>query len=150
MADNLINTSELVEKTLDTPQEGGFSTPDQPDSENVGKFEDLVSGKVTPEEATPKEAQAIEVFDPVNATQYAEAPAMTIGDKVLRGMQGLREQVEMKSDAVQMSLQPGESLNMREMFQTQMAMTNLMVTEDYIGKIVSKSTQTFDTLLRNQ
>ncbi|WP_373690979.1 type III secretion system inner rod subunit SctI [Endozoicomonas sp. SESOKO4] len=41
-------------------------------------------------------------------------------------------------------------MTMQDMFKTQMAMTNLMVTEDYIGKIVSKSTQTFDTLLRNQ
>ena len=146
MADNLINTSDLIEKTLDTPQEGGgFSTPDQPDADNVGKFEDLVSGQPGAENA-----QAADIAAPVNATQASDAPAMTLGDKVLQGMQGLREQVEMKSDAVKMHLQPGESLNMRQMFETQMAMTNLMVTEDYIGKIVSKSTQTFDTLLRNQ
>ena len=145
MADNLINTSDLVEKTLDTPQEGGFSTPDQPDAENVDKFEDLVSGQPAAEEA-----QTVDLAAPVNNTQQADAPALTLGDKVLQGMQGLREQVEMKSDAVKTHLQSGDTLDMRQMFQTQMAMTNLMVTEDYIGKIVSKSTQTFDTLLRNQ
>ena len=144
MADNLINTSDLVEKTLDTPQEGGFSQPDQPDSDNVGRFEELVSGQ-----GGKDDLQASELTT-VNATEQAEGPALTLGDKVLQGMQGLREQVEMKSDMVKMQLQPGESLNMLQMFSTQMAMTNLMVTEDYIGKIVSKSTQTFDTLLRNQ
>ena len=144
MADNLINTSDLVEKTLDQPQDGGFGTPDQPDSESVGRFEDLVSAKPDAPEAIPQD------IPPVNETQQAEAPALTLGDKILQGMQGLREQVEMKSDMVKANLEPGEALNMKEMFQTQMAMTNLMVTEDYIGKIVSKSTQTFDTLLRNQ
>ena len=143
MADNLINTSDLVEKTLDKSQEGGFGTPEQPDSESVGRFEDLVSAKAEAPEAIPQDL-------PVNETQQAEAPALTLGDKILQGMQGLRDQVEMKSDMVKANLEPGESLNMKEMFQTQMAMTNLMVTEDYIGKIVSKSTQTFDTLLRNQ
>ena len=144
MADNLINTSDLVEKALDKPQEGGFDTPDQPNSESVERFEDLVSAKTDAPEVAPTD------LPPVNETKPVEAPALTLGDKILQGMQGLRDQVEMKSDMVKASLGPGETLNMKEMFQTQMAMTNLMVTEDYIGKIVSKSTQTFDTLLRNQ
>ncbi|OED44869.1 hypothetical protein ACH42_06435 [Endozoicomonas sp. (ex Bugula neritina AB1)] len=146
MADNLINTSDLVEKTLDTPQEGGFSNPEQPDAEAVGKFEDLVS-----DQPGVKGIQTEDLSVSLDAAQKTNASALTLGDKVLQGMQGLREHVEMKSDAVKMQLQPSdESLSMRQMFQTQMAMTNLMVTEDYIGKIVSKSTQTFDTLLRNQ
>ena len=144
MADNLINTSDLVEKTLDKPQDGGFGTPDQPDSDAVTRFEDLVSESPGAPEAVSSD------LPPVNETQAVETPALTLGDKILQGMQGLRDQVEMKSDMVKANLEPGEALNMKEMFQTQMAMTNLMVTEDYIGKIVSKSTQTFDTLLRNQ
>lgn len=145
MADNLINTNDLVEKTLDTPQEGGFSNPDQPDADNIGKFEDLVS-----EKAVTKDAQQVDLAASVNATQPVAGAELTLGDKVLQGMQGLREHVEMKSARVKQELSTEESMSMREMFRTQMAMTNLMVTEDYIGKIVSKSTQTFDTLLRNQ
>ncbi len=144
MADNFINTSELVEKTLDTPQEGGFSTPEEPDAEAAGRFEDLLTEQNPAEINEPLELEAI------NVTQEAESGALTLGDKVLQGMQGLREQVESKADMVKLHLEPGEAMNMKDMFQTQMAMTNLMVTEDYIGKIVSKSTQTFDTLLRNQ
>lgn len=144
MADKLINTNDLVEKTLDKPQDGGFGTPDQPDSNSVVRFEDLISAKPDAPEAVPAD------LPPVKETRQADAPALTLGDKILQGMQGLRDHVEMKSDRVNDSLQSGETLNMREMFRTQMAMTNLMVTEDYIGKIVSKSTQTFDTLLRNQ
>ena len=144
MADKLINTSDLVEKSLeslDKSGDGGLSPQDQPESDVIDRFENLVSGKA---EASPEEKAS------VNQTIETEAPALTLGDKVLQGMQGLRDQVEMKSDLVKMHMAPGEAMDMREMFQTQMAMTNLMVTEDYIGKIVSKSTQTFDTLLRNQ
>ncbi len=144
MADNLINTNNLVEKSLDTSRDEGFANPGQPNADNVGKFEDLVSGQ--PEATEALQAEAITV----NATQQSEAAGMTLGDKVLRGMQGLREHVELKSGLVKKQLEPGEEMSIRDMFQTQMTMTNLMITEDYIGKIVSKSTQTFDTLLRNQ
>ncbi|MDP0560999.1 MAG: EscI/YscI/HrpB family type III secretion system inner rod protein [Candidatus Endonucleobacter sp. (ex Gigantidas childressi)] len=75
----------------------------------------------------------------------------TLGDKILKGMQGIREQVENGAREVELNLQPkNEVMSMREMFDTQWAMTNLMITEDFIGKIVSKGTQAFDTLLRNQ
>ena len=145
MPDKLTNTNDLVDKTLDTSQEEGFSTLEQPDSDVVERFEGLVSSPAE-KTATPESA-------PVNNIEAIEQPGLTLGDKVLQGMQGLRDQIEMKADFVKASIGPkdaGEALDMRKMFETQLAMTNLMVTEDYIGKIVSKSTQTFDTLLRNQ
>ncbi|PJE79767.1 hypothetical protein CI610_01269 [invertebrate metagenome] len=75
----------------------------------------------------------------------------TMGDKILQGFQNVRDHVEKGAQEVGSHLSPaGETMSMREMFQTQMAMTNLMITEDYIGKVVSKGTQAFDSLLRNQ
>ncbi|WP_330924630.1 type III secretion system inner rod subunit SctI [Candidatus Sororendozoicomonas aggregata] len=75
----------------------------------------------------------------------------TLGDRILRGMQGVREHVEQRAKEVEAALEPaGQTLSMREMFQTQWTLSNLMLTEDYIGKVVSKGTQAFDTLLRNQ
>ena len=143
MAENLVNSGGEIEKALGAPQEGGLAKPEVDDS-NVDKFESLLS------ELGKGGAQNLEA---VEAVEKAGGAPMTLGDKVLQGMQGLREQIEMKSDAVKQQIQPvkpGESMSMMEMFQTQMAMNNLMVTEDYVGKIVSKSTQTFDTLLKNQ
>ena len=79
------------------------------------------------------------------------AQAGTLGDKILRGMQTIREQVEQGARQVESNIDPArEAMSMREMFETQWTMTNLMLTEDYIGKVVSKGTQAFDTLLRNQ
>ena len=136
MADNMINTGDLANKALEKTQEG-FAKPDQPDAEAAGRFADLVSSQQTD-------------VNPMRAAASPDTPGMTLGDKVLQGMQGLRDHVQSRSDIVQNHLKPGETMGMQDMFKTQMAMTNLMITEDYIGKIVSKSTQTFDTLLRNQ
>ena len=81
----------------------------------------------------------------------AEPGSGTLGDKILRGMQGVREHVEESAKDVQAALDPArETMSMREMFNTQWTLSNLMLTEDYIGKVVSKGTQAFDTLLRNQ
>ena len=75
----------------------------------------------------------------------------TLGDRILRGMQSVRERVEDGARQVESHIDPArETMSMREMFQTQWTMTNLLITEDYIGKVVSKGTQAFDTLLRNQ
>ncbi|MDD7805825.1 MAG: EscI/YscI/HrpB family type III secretion system inner rod protein [Endozoicomonas sp. (ex Botrylloides leachii)] len=77
--------------------------------------------------------------------------AGTLGDKILQGMQNIREHVENGARQVEANLDPArETMSMREMFETQWTMSKLMITEDYIGKIVSKGTQAFDTLLRNQ
>lgn len=145
MADNIINTGGLADKALEKSQEV-FSSPDQPEEEAAGRFANLVSGQTQ----TPDELALAENFKPLEVTATQDAPALTLGDRVLQGMQGLRDHIESRADMVKMNLAPGEAMSMKDMFSTQLAMTNLMVTEDYIGKIVSKSTQTFDTLLRNQ
>ena len=136
MADNMIKTGDLADKALEKTQEG-FAKSDQPDDDAAGRFAQLVSGQQAD-------------FNPMQVAASPDMPGLTLGDKVLQGMQGLRDHVQSRSDIVQNHLKPGEAMGMQDMFRTQMALTNLMITEDYIGKIVSKSTQTFDTLLRNQ
>ncbi|WP_257294748.1 EscI/YscI/HrpB family type III secretion system inner rod protein [Endozoicomonas sp. YOMI1] len=142
MADNIIKTGNLADKALEKTQEG-FANPNQPEDGAAGRFAQLVG-------QSPDGASQAANVKPIDVTANPDAPALTLGDKVLQGMQGLRNHVEGRADLVKQHLAPGEAMGMKDMFKTQMAMTNLMITEDYIGKIVSKSTQTFDTLLRNQ
>ncbi|WP_257266567.1 EscI/YscI/HrpB family type III secretion system inner rod protein [Endozoicomonas sp. ONNA2] len=142
MANNIIKTGDLADKALEKTQEG-FANPDQPEAGAAGRFAELVGQK-------PDENIQVANINPIEVSANRDAPALTLGDKVLQGMQGLRDHVESRADLVKQHLVPGEAMGMQDMFRTQMAMTNLMITEDYIGKIVSKSTQTFDTLLRNQ
>ena len=144
MADNFIKTGDFTDKALEKSQEG-FNNQEQPEESAVGRFAELVSASVK----RPEEVNASNSISE-DSTYNSNGPGLTLGDKILKGMQGLRDHVESRSDLVKMHLEPGEAMGMKEMFKTQLAVTNLMITEDYIGKIVSKSTQTFDTLLRNQ
>ena len=139
MAENIINSGGLTEKALESAET--FAVPEEADPEAAKRFGSLLTGESTPMPG---------VEEGVVPVQQGNGEALTLGDKILHGMQGIREQIEGGAEKVKVHLQKDEVLGMREMFQTQVAMTNLMVTEDYIGKIVSKSTQTFDTLLRNQ
>ena len=146
MAENITNSSQLAEKALESLEPA--ASPDQADASAAEKFGELLS------QNPGKNANGQNVLaEGVGQTPPVDGDALTLGDKILRGMQGLRDHVEAGRADVQSAMTPpqeGEVMNMQQMFKTQMAMTNLMVTEDYIGKIVSKSTQTFDTLLKNQ
>ena len=146
MAENITNSSQLAEKALESLEP--TASPDQADASAAEKFGELLS------QSPEKNVNGQNVLaEGVEQTTPVEGDALTLGDKILRGMQGLRDHVEAGRADVQSAMTPpqeGEVMNMQQMFKTQMAMTNLMVTEDYIGKIVSKSTQTFDTLLKNQ
>ena len=137
MAENIINSDGLADKALEAAETN--LTPEAADAEAAEKFGSLLSG-----DGQQPLGEAIFSSEPVGGE------ALTLGDKILRGMQGLKDHVDAGRDDLVTNFQGDEVLSMRDMFKTQMAMTNLMVTEDYIGKIVSKSTQTFDTLLRNQ
>ena len=139
MAENIINSEGLTEKALESAED--FASPEQADPEAAKRFGSLLNGE---------NAESPVLQDTIAPVGDSSGEALTLGDKILQGMQGLREHMDGGAEQVKRYLGKDEALSMREMFQTQMAMTNLMVTEDYVGKIVSKSTQTFDTLLRNQ
>ena len=147
MAENITNSSKVAERALESLEP--TASPEQAEAGTVERFGELLSG-----ENQGRNASTQNVFaESVGQVPPTDGEALTLGDKILRGMQGLRDHVEAGRDQVQAAMTPpdeGEVISMQQMFKTQMAMTNLMVTEDYIGKIVSKSTQTFDTLLRNQ
>lgn len=147
MAENITNAGKFAEKALESLEPK--SSPEEADASAAERFGELLSEQKSGGNSVGQNALAS------GAEQVApvDGEALTLGDKILRGMQGLKDHVENGKAQVQEALMPpegGDVMNMQQMFKTQMAMTNLMVTEDYIGKIVSKSTQTFDTLLRNQ
>ena len=147
MAENITNSSQIAEKALESLEP--TAAPEEAEAGAAERFGELMSGQ-----NQGKDAFAEDVFaERADHIPAVDGEVLTLGDKILRGMQGLKDHVEAGRDQVQAAMAPpndGEVMNMQQMFKTQMAMTNLMVTEDYIGKIVSKSTQTFDTLLRNQ
>ena len=83
------------------------------------------------------------------AVQLKESPA-NVGDKILNAFQGVKDSIDTQHTKVDQLLNKDEALSMRDMFKTQKAMSNLMMTQDLIGKVVGKSTQSLETLMKQQ
>ena len=101
------------------------------------KFQELISTKS--ESNTP----------PALITEKAPED-LTLGDKVLQRIHGIGSNFENQADAMRVNITSHETMDIKTMFKTQLAMSNLLITQDYTAKIVSKGTQAFDTLLKNQ
>ncbi|MCL6270559.1 EscI/YscI/HrpB family type III secretion system inner rod protein [Sansalvadorimonas sp. 2012CJ34-2] len=81
--------------------------------------------------------------------QLKEAPN-NLGDKILNAFQGMKDNIDTSNKKVDKMLNTDEIMSMQDMFKTQKAMTNLMMTQDLIGKVVGKGTQTVETMMKQQ
>jgi hypothetical protein len=88
----------------------------------------------------------------IQANRLTEKPpeSLTLGDKVLQGIHSIGTNIENQSKVMKMNLTSDDIMSTKTMFQTQFAMSKLMITQDFTAKVVSKGTQAFDTLLKNQ
>jgi hypothetical protein len=88
----------------------------------------------------------------IQANLLTEKPpeSLTLGDKVLQGIHSIGTNIENQSKVMKMNLTSDDIMSTKTMFQTQFAMSKLMITQDFTAKVVSKGTQAFDTLLKNQ
>ena len=80
---------------------------------------------------------------------FKEAPS-NAGDKILNAFQGMKGNIDTQHAKVDKLLNSDEIMSMKDMFKTQRAMTNLTMTQDLIGKVVGKSTQTLETMMKQQ
>ena len=78
-----------------------------------------------------------------------EAPT-NLGDKILNSFQGMKDNMDAGHQKIDKMLGNDEIMSMQDMFKTQKAMTNLMMTQDLIGKVVGKATQTVETMMKQQ
>lgn len=80
---------------------------------------------------------------------FKEAPA-NAGDKILNAFMGMKDNIETRHDKVNKLLSGEGFMSMKDMINSQRAITNLTLTEDLIAKIVGKATQNIDTLMKQQ
>ena len=114
---------------------------DRPDDKDADNFSALLEQEGIKNESTTN-VQGGEV-------PLKEAPE-NLGDKILNAFQGMKENIDTRHQKIDNMLGSDEILSMQDMFKTQKAMTNLMMTEDLIGKVVGKATQTVETLMKQQ
>ncbi len=114
---------------------------DLPDAEKAKEFDNLLSN------ADNKQA--------ANNTQQVQVKLNTntresIGDKILNTFQNIKTDIDQRHTDINNKLNNSESISMKDMLQTQRAIANLTLTEDIIAKIVGKTTQNIDTLMKQQ
>lgn len=80
---------------------------------------------------------------------FKQAPS-NAGDKILNAFQGMKDNIDTQHAKVDKLLNSDEIMSMKDMFKTQKAMTNLTMTQDLMGKVVGKSTQTLETMMKQQ
>ncbi|WP_281646118.1 EscI/YscI/HrpB family type III secretion system inner rod protein [Parendozoicomonas sp. Alg238-R29] len=135
------NVGSVTEKALkkqDQQQlEKLLDKPDDRDAENFN---------AQMESGLKNESQTSVQGGPVELKQAPE----NLGDRILNGFQGLKENIDSRHQKIDNMLSSDEALSMQDMFKTQKAMTNLMMTEDLIGKVVGKATQTLETMMKQQ
>ncbi len=73
-----------------------------------------------------------------------------IGDKILNGIQGIKSNIDSQNSKVNDLLSNSDAMSMKDMLKTQKAMSNLTLTQELIGKVAGKSTQIFETMLKQQ
>lgn len=74
----------------------------------------------------------------------------TMGDNILSGMQGLSNDFQQSVKAVSAVLTDGANLNVAELLKVQVALMQISVQYELIGKAVSRSTQNLDQLVKVQ
>ncbi|MBE8215839.1 MAG: hypothetical protein HAW62_05905 [Endozoicomonadaceae bacterium] len=83
-------------------------------------------------------------------TSHASAQNSQIGDKILDAIQGVKSNIDNQSNKVNDLLGSSDALSLKDMLKTQKAMSNLMLTQELVGKVAGKSTQIFETMLKQQ
>ncbi len=139
---NISNIGSVTEKALN-----------KQDQQQLDKLDDK---KLDDRDAEDFNAQMEQAFKNEGETNINGAPVVlkeapdNLADRILNGFQGLKDNIDARHQKVDNMLGSEEIMSMKDMFQTQRAMTNLMMTEDLIGKVVGKATQTVETLMKQQ
>ena len=147
MADNMIGTGGGIQPDSLVEPGKGLAPEQAPDDDAASQFDQLMNkDNQGPQENAP--AENPETVNKLDSTE--QAGKLSLGDKILQGFQGIRENIESQAAGIEQRLNSDEVMSTRNIFETQNAMAKLTMTEDLIGKIVSKSTQNLESLLKNQ
>lgn len=99
----------------------------------------------------PEVAQAAPIQVAALGQQATQAAtAQSLGDRMLASLQGTSDDFKNAWRTAEGRLQSDQTLEMREMMAMQLQVTQMAVQYDLLGKVVSRSTQNLDQLVRVQ
>lgn len=132
----------VTEKGLQKSDEQNLEKlKEQADSDDASQFDALMNGGGIKNEGDTNVAGEPVVFK--------EAPA-NAGDKILNAFMEMKDNIDKRHGDINKMLGGEDFMSMKDMISSQRAITNLTLTEDLIAKIVGKTTQNIDTLMKLQ
>lgn len=140
-SNSISNIGSVTDKALDKQSQQQFDKQlDKPDNQDAADFNAQMEQGFKGESETNLENAPVEL---------KQAPD-NLADRILNGFQGLKDNIDVQHQKVDNLLGSDEIMSMKDMFKTQKAMTNLMMTQDLIGKVVGKATQSIETMMKQQ
>lgn len=140
-SNSISNIGSVTDKALDKQSQQQFDKQlDKPDNRDAADFNAQMEQGFKGESDTNLENAPVEL---------KQAPD-NLADRILNGFQGLKDNIDVQHQKVDNLLGSDEIMSMKDMFKTQKAMTNLMMTQDLIGKVVGKATQSIETMMKQQ
>lgn len=143
MTANVGGVGSITEKGLTKPEEQDLEKlQESVNADDTAQFDALMNNGIKDESETSVAGEKI-VFN--------EAPS-NAGDKILDAFIGMKENITTRHNDITNMLGGGKDggMSMKDMINSQRAITNLSMTEDLIAKIVGKATQNLDTLMKQQ
>ena len=140
-SNSISNIGSVTDKALDKQSQQQFDKQlDKPDNRDAADFNAQMEQGFKGESDTNLENAPVEL---------KQAPD-NLADRILNGFQGIKDNIDVQHQKVDNLLGSDEIMSMKDMFKTQKAMTNLMMTQDLIGKVVGKATQSIETMMKQQ
>jgi type III secretion protein I len=133
---------------------GGEEADALPVADVVTRFEAALNGAtwtVQPGEGIGQ-LEALERAGRVDPTLPAIETPSSLGDKILQGVDRVRAEYKDTMAVMQERLTPidAQPVGLQEMIRVHMEITRMTLQEELIGKIVGRSTQNVETLLKGQ
>jgi len=155
-----MDVSGAASAATQTAVEGAQAAPAAPGSPSTEAMERFESAMVSPANGPPSPvaAHSTTSSQPINEGTSSPSPApvesaVSPGDAILRGLERMSQAHTDTMTHVQgqlSSVQPGEMMSTSSMFEMQIAISQLSLQQDIVGKVAGKATQNLDSFLKNQ
>ena len=143
----MIEIAQIAARTVATPAPTAAPTF----SADAGaRFTELMSTATAPA-AAPADPAPITAAIPQAIAQAYPAGEGSLGDRILRGLNRVQSSFSETVGAVQKSLDPGAPApGVSDLLRLQLSMAQLSLQAELVGKVIGRSTQNIDQLVRMQ
>lgn len=119
--------------------------PAAPDAHATARFAELMgTAPVLPN-------GAVAAMDPsLSATAVPAAGPVSMGDRILGGIQGLSDDMHSAWSSVAATLDSVAQVSTQDLLKLQLNLTQVSVQYELVGKAISRTTQNFDQLVKIQ